>query len=81
MEKYITPEMIKNWYKQQENIKDTVQEMIYTRNINTGYFSQSSDVSDLEEIIAFTYKIDTIEYHDDIVAIINHKDLKTKCNS
>lgn len=71
---YITPEIIKNWYKEQNNIKDVIIEIHYIRNINEHYFSQTRDVSDLENIIADTYCINEIEYQEDKIAIINHKD-------
>lgn len=74
LEKYITPKIIKKWYKEQNNIKDIVIEIHYVRGINEHYFSQSHNVRDLEDIIAQTYHIDTINYYNDKVAIIQHED-------
>lgn len=71
--KYITPEIIKKWYKEQNNIKDVVIEIHYIRSINENYFSQSNNVRDLEDIIAEVYHIDKINFYNDKVAIIQHK--------
>lgn len=72
---FITPEIIKNWYKEQNNIKDVVIELHYVRRINEHYFSQSNNVRDLEDIIANAYYIDKIDYKEDKIAIITHKDI------
>lgn len=74
LEQYITPEIIKNWYKEQNNIKDVVIELHYIRCINEHYFSQSCNVRDLEDIIADTYHINNIDYKEDKIAIISHKE-------
>lgn len=51
LEKMITPEIVRNWYVDEKNLDLAMEEIIYTRRINTHYFTQSGNTNDLEECI------------------------------
>lgn len=65
----ITPDIMRKWYSNDENLKIMLDDLYYGRRINRKYFSQSPcDVSDLEDIIKETYEFDSIRYCTDRTA-------------
>lgn len=72
LKKYITPEIIKDWYE--DNIDYAFDEIIYDRNISTKYFSQSRNTRDLEDCIKEVFQIKYIEYIEDTTACIYYEE-------
>lgn len=68
LHKYITPEIIRNWYKDDFNLDFVLDEIFYTRGIELSYFSQSRDTRDLEDCIAEYYDLTEFVIIDDETA-------------
>jgi hypothetical protein len=74
LQKYITNTVVRNWYMQNDNLQDVVQEIICTRNIDDKHFSQSNDTEDLTDCINTVFGIEfLIEVLDDETAIIEQE--------
>lgn len=64
LHKYITPEIIRNWYADEYNLDWALEEILYTRGVHTGHFTQSVNVNDLEDCIAKHYCIKELRVND-----------------
>ena len=64
LKKYITPEVVRNWYADESNLDWTLEEIMYVRRVHTGHFTQSVNVNDLEDCIAKHYCIKELRVND-----------------
>lgn len=65
LQKYITPDIVISYYKQEkDNLKTVLNEILYNYNIDTKYISQSYNVRDLEELINDFYDVVYIDNDD-----------------
>lgn len=77
LEKMITPSIVYNWYEDEQNLDCALEEIIYTRRIRTSYFTQSANISDLEECIKRYYGIIEFEtQYDEQATVVTKKQLK-----
>ena len=74
LQKYITAEILQNWYEDDNNLDLALSEIHYTRRINRRYFSQSNSTVDLDEIILQANPdIEEIKFHNDELATIIYR--------
>ena len=74
LQKYITAEIIQNWYEDDDNLDLILTEIHYTRRIRTGYFTQSYSTVDLDEIILQANPdIEEIKFHNDELATVFYR--------
>lgn len=66
--KFITPEIVQTWYRENNNINDVLEDILYP--IHTQYFSQSRNTRELEDLIAEFYEV---EYLSDEEALIKER--------
>ena len=64
---FITPKMVEDeFYSSNKNLEYLMDEIFYRYNINPKYGIQSSDISELEEVVAEFFKVD---YTDDVITL------------
>ena len=67
LQKHINNDVIKEFLSDKRNVKMLVEEIFYTKRINTKYITQSCDTNDVEDIIKLVYDVRYIS--DDCVLI------------
>lgn len=74
LQKYITAEILQNWYEDDDNLDLILTEIHYTRMIDKRYFSQSNSTVDLDDIILQANPdIEEIKFHNDELATIIYR--------
>ena len=74
LQKYITVEILQNWYEDDDNLDLVLSEIHYARAIDKRYFSQSNSTIDLDEIILQANPdIEEIKFHNDELATIIYR--------
>lgn len=67
LQKYINDDIIKEFLSDKTNLKILIEEIMWTKCINTKYITQSCDTNDIENIIKLVYDVKYI--NDDYVLI------------
>jgi hypothetical protein len=61
LQEYITEDIIRNWYKEDDNLKNTVHEILYVSGINDTSFTQSCNINNLICAIHTAFDIKVVD--------------------